>query len=89
MLDLASISRGYIGINAYGNQKIGEHSMSIVDLLCRIFAGFGEGNVAIFVNSDISAVLQYTPCSANTRLGKSHMLAYVNRTDVRALFGKY
>ena len=58
---------------------------AIVQVFGNFHTGFGQGQEAIFVHQQISTLFQQTHSPADTGLGISHGLCYINAPNGRLL----
>ena len=85
MLYFARIGCGNVLIHSESDEKVGQESVTVEHFDSNLAADIGQGEIAVLVNVYVPASLQKTYRAADARLGKSHMLAYVNRAHVSAL----
>ena len=89
MLNLASVGCGNVCINTETDEKVGKESMTVEHFDSHLATYVGESDISVLVYVDISARLKQTYRTADAGLGEAHVLAYVDRTHVVVIFGKY
>ena len=87
MLYFAGISRRNVIRYTERYEKVGQQLVSVIHLYCYLMADIRECDITVTVDVYISAVLKQAYCSAHARLGKAHMLTYVNGAHVGILLG--
>lgn len=89
VLNLAGVGCSNVCINTETDEKVGKESMTVEHFDSYLATYVGESDISVLVYVDISARLKQTYRTADAGLGEAHVLAYVDRTHVVVIFGKY
>ena len=80
MLNTAGILSRDLLADSQQNQRTGQNTVALKDLLRNLAAAFGQGQDAVRIHVQIPAAAQNADCTADARLGIAQMLTDIDGT---------
>ena len=84
MLDSAGILRSGFLVHPQMDQHITDDRMPLINLFRSLPAQLCQGQIAVFIRSQVTALFQKPHAPADAGLGKSHIFRNIDGTDIGA-----